>query len=522
MHVRYIAVAAALLAMPALAAQPCESEYTSTRGLIRSASVGQGNEQKLMTKVVNAWRSYTSFDADGRATAVASLATAQALLTTSATKNVPPSTRTQLSRSLQQLSDCMTSHNVTGSATINVHVSVQNDTGSLDSVGAGTTICVDGLDAGTTDATGRAVIKVRPGTIVLSANRFGTQVGNEEVTIAAGETQTVEVILSDGKQVATPRIIIADEITDGILPSTFTTLTLHMLDDGDKPVLLKCLDSVAIEVPNETRNLRPSFVLGAKGEVLLKDVAVLRTFLQDRFGPFSLRVHGFDEQKHLIIGNISFELGRYRLSGKVIREGRPETGETFIRATMSRSGLTLRTVTDATGAFTFSSVPDGLVVIAAQLEKDGHAFYANQSLVLDADRTVQLSLAPASAAAQKVQPAEGSQYNAIVLSVDHGTISLTSERIVKLEQPPHAEPETPEDRQANKLSVWGFNETGTVVYHTVIRLQWLRSEFGGPVEIPITAVSIYAPQGTTQLHVKAWNPPLEATFKLDAAAKERQ
>lgn len=387
----------ALVTPAGAATTPCQAEYRAAVTAVRSAHLGRGNEQKLVTKLDNAWRKYASLTKNGPDQAVKDVQNALDLLDSNATKQIPPSAVTPIRAAISSFLACLKSTPAPQSGMLTVRTFMVDPTlgGAGASAGAGVILAVDGGDeVARTGSDGTATFRILAGSSTVLAHRYGSQAGSVTVSIEPGQALTVDVVLSDGKQIGERGDVVVDEVLDdGVLPSNFPTLTLRLSRDG-AAIPVRTVASAELSAPGESITASGLFTVGAGGEVRLASVETLRTLLDDRIDPFELKLHLIDATGKSYYETVPFAVGRYSLNGTVTASASSGIGTSglFILAIHSQSGLAFRTTTDGSGGFAFTNLPEGQYQVSTEAQQGSLVVRADQPVVLVADGTVTLPL----------------------------------------------------------------------------------------------------------------------------------
>src|SRR5260370_16860640 len=106
-----------------------------------------------------------------------------------------------------------------------------------------------------------------------------------------------------------------DELTDGVLPGDFSSVTIHLVDSRGNIIPLASADVLELTSAGSTLTAAPYLAIRPTGEIAATDIPGLRALLSDRFGPFELRVRGYDPQFRSYHGGAVVGLGRFCATG---------------------------------------------------------------------------------------------------------------------------------------------------------------------------------------------------------------
>ena len=378
------------------ATTPCLQEYRSALTAVRSAHLGRGLEQKLTTKLDNAWRKYAALSKNGPEQAARDVQNALDLLDSNATKQIPPSLVTAIRNAITSFSGCLKATPAPQSGTVTVRTFLLNPSlgGAGASAGSGVSITVDGEEFARTGTDGTATVRILTGTSTIVAQRYGNQAGSAVVSIDPGQALTVDIVLTEDKEIGERGDVAADEVLDsGVLPQNFQTLTLRLSRDGST-IAVKKIASAELRSAGESFTISDQFTIGGSGEVRLVSATALRDLVDDRVDPFEVRLHLVDASGNSFYETVPFAVGRYALDGSVTASSVSglNTGGLYVLAVHSQSGLAFRTTTDASGAFHFTNLPEGQYQVSTEAQQGSVTLHADQPVVLVANGTVTLRL----------------------------------------------------------------------------------------------------------------------------------
>lgn len=193
-------------------------------------------------------------------------------------------------------------------------------------VGAGYAILVDGVPRAITDATGVATLPVPLSSTSVSALHRPSEAGTAPIAPVAGQTQAVDIIVSDDAELYGDANLRIDQVRQALLPGDFTALRLRFIDrDGNT---IKLIDLIGVELyDGDDRSLglqTKHFQLEKEGTVVLIDLASIRNLL-DRPGRLQLELMGTDAQGVEYSGRVAFYVSHKRISGTP-RDSLPSSG----------------------------------------------------------------------------------------------------------------------------------------------------------------------------------------------------
>ncbi|HET9211101.1 MAG TPA: hypothetical protein VFR03_11920, partial [Thermoanaerobaculia bacterium] len=378
----------------------CGPSHDSAVSAITGAQLGQGIERKLVTKVDNAWRMFQAGGKNGLKNALHQLDVALRLLDSPATKQIPPQTRDAVRHAIEDFQTCLVGGPPAETATLTVHTFLPSDAspdGKGDPAGAGVLVIVDGLELGVTGSDGVATVEVPAGTITVEARLYPSNVGTAEVTLAAGQSGQVDIILDEGKEPAEPTDLVLDESVDGVLPQAFSTFTLRFVKADDTTVQLSHLDEVELLDPNGGSSifLQSQFALQPNGTVTATNPAALSSLFQARSGAIEMRMHGTDATGRTHDNLVRFYLSRFQVSGRLVAPPSfpgLDTSGIFITATILNTPLVFHAVSDGSGNFSFPLLPSGNLEIHSETFQNGKYYYGQGIAVLNRNLSVVVTM----------------------------------------------------------------------------------------------------------------------------------
>lgn len=380
--------------VPAAAQPACTAAYQTATSAIAAGATGQGVLMKLTTKVANAWRMFQ----DGRRdSSLQELDVALNMLGGQPTKQIPDSTRAEISAALIAFRECLSTGQPPAVATLTIRTFLLDETQpdqKGEPAGAGVYIRIDGAAIGQTGDDGTLTAQVPAATIFVQAIVPSFSVGQATVTLAPGSSGEVSLVLDDGKQVVENTDLVLQELTDGVVPASFTSFTLRF-DRAGTPVALETIDLIELldRSGDIIAELKPLFSLSG-GAMSAANLASLSSTLRGQAAnPIAIRAQGVDAQGFTHAGTVHFRLGRFRLVGVLTP---PPSNPALavagieVRVTLLGTPVVFTRVSDANGRFEVPSVPLGNVGFDSQTARNGLFYYGQGTLFLTADRSVSL------------------------------------------------------------------------------------------------------------------------------------
>ena len=262
----------------------------------------------------------------------------------------------------------------------------------------GAAVYVDRILAGTTGDDGVFAAAVSAGQHEIHVNWEGFQGAQAEAQVSVGATNNLELTLNC-EGLIEPAGIESPQLVNGLLGYPFAALSFGLLDAAGRPLPLTQLDDIHLELPEQTAqrsmyalmqtnqsgevtgfsnyfDLTGQFTLDATGRVVATNVAALAQLLEPLAGELRLSIQGEDRFGFIYSAELSFQLGRYYLSGQVVSPGFPALPLTnvAIKASLLNGGAVLTTTTDASGQFLLWPLPDCNVALTALTDWEGRLY----------------------------------------------------------------------------------------------------------------------------------------------------
>lgn len=389
----------ALLAIPAAADAPCSGTHEAAQDTVVTAEIGLGLQQKLLTKIDNAWRLYSSGRKNGRKDAVHSLEVALRLLDTPATKQIPAAKRGAIRTAIQSFLACIQGGGEVQTATLIVRT-FDVDFNAVDERGApaagGAIVRINGLESGITGADGTLTLEVAAGEIEVDAIVYPSTSGSRTVTTTAGQRHTADVVLYDSMEPVEPTALEMAEAPDAVLDRTFTTATFRFVEANDAVVPMKKVYLAELNPEGDSQMLDASwFAPQANGTVSVTNMTAFRNAIFAASGEIQLRLRAEDTRGRLHDAVVTFFLARFRISGRLYA---PPSNQALNVAGLTVVGKVLNTpivlyaTTDVGGRFTFPLLPSGNFEFKSESLQDGRWYYGQGVLVLDANYDLSVNM----------------------------------------------------------------------------------------------------------------------------------
>lgn len=135
------------------------------------------------------------------------------------------------------------------------------------------------------DDAGLALLEVPAGEFELTALIPSTAIATVTVSIDAGQTRSIALVLDDSKEVVSPAAAVVDGMAGDVLPHGFRTFGIRLFDGGTRRPL-RYISEIAIEDAsgNILLALGDMFTVDAIGDMQPLDIAALRAALRPYAG----------------------------------------------------------------------------------------------------------------------------------------------------------------------------------------------------------------------------------------------
>ncbi|GGK05246.1 hypothetical protein [Luteimonas terricola] len=363
--------------------------YYDTANVVIATEVdGRGEQRKLQTKLDNAWRAF--WKDKQLSTANNSLDTLDQLLASNATKGVSEESKVLIALVVSEFRQCINGQPAAGTATLAVSVFYFDETtsdGKGEPAGEGVYLFVDGNHLASTDANGQAMLTVPAGTVAVQAIVPSTAIAEATVVASEGTTVPLQLILDDSKEVTSPVQLSVSGMTGDVLPSTFDSFAITLLDNGASRAAVAVAE-VAIEddLGNTLERLTDDFQVDAFGRLLPPDLAVVANAVAKYPGKaLVLRVMAEDALGFTLLGTQPLYLGQYTLNVALVAPpSNPSLPVAGVQVTyqLMGTGLILAGTSDGAGHLTFGQVPLGNANLDSVTVEAGRYYYGQASFFL--------------------------------------------------------------------------------------------------------------------------------------------
>ena len=310
---------------------------------------------------------------------------------------VPPDLREEITSDLDQLRHCLARAKPPQLATLRVRVLGYAEDAPKMVPQAGARVHVDGIPVGRTSRDGRLTVRVPPGPIEVSAEIPLTLANFAEVNLAPGKSGSVEITLSDGKEVDEHTTLLLVEAVDDIVPLSAPSLTLRFMQGSRFAPVARIEQIDANDLQGSFRANLADYFRVVNGEIVATNPARVFEALRPQFGEtVVLNVHAMasaDDEAH--DGRFAFRVGQWPLS--VTLEAPPSNpalsvSKIEVGVSLLGAGIAVQRVSDAKGRFDVASFPAGTVAFECVAVSGGKYYYGDATLVHSGPRSITLVL----------------------------------------------------------------------------------------------------------------------------------
>lgn len=270
--------------------------------------------------------------------------------------------------------------------TLEVRAVLDDGTGGPgESAGAGVVIRLDGTEVGTTDLSGALTVVQPPGTFLLAAVIPSMAAGEREVTLEAGVTTAVTVVLIE-QEVIEPADLTLVELVNGALPLDTTTITLQFVHAG-AVVPITSLFEVELHSADpaaEGSDLTGLFVVTPEGTIAAVDATSVISKVVVIASDSRLRVNAGDDKGFSYAGTVVFAPGLYRV--QVQLEAPPSQPSLPVDGLQVRlrygTGVELLSTSDSDGGCELTQVPGSMLELEVLTEMGGITYTGQAAIAV--------------------------------------------------------------------------------------------------------------------------------------------
>ncbi len=297
---------------------------------------------------------------------------------------LPPDRRARLASALDALRNCLAATEPPPLATLTLRVLADGPEAS-NHIGPqpGARVHVEGVAVGRTGRNGTLTARVPSGPISVEAEVPISHWNWTDINLAPGRSETVEITLSEGKEVSERTVLVLAEAVDDIVPITSKSLTLKFMREG-RLAPVTSIDQ--IDLVDREGNFKGSlnkYFSVVRGELVSTDAGrVFEALAPQIWQTIALQVQAmFDHELHQ--GTIAFRVGQSPLSvtlapppsNPALAVSNIEVGVSLIGA-----GIALQRVSDANGRLEIESLPHGTIGLECVVVVNGRYYYGDAIL----------------------------------------------------------------------------------------------------------------------------------------------
>ena len=303
-------------------------------------------------------------------------------------------TRAELTASIHALKGCLAAARPAPLTWVTISVFEESDIaegGRGKPAGAGVFLDVEGIPIGRTGPDGTLEAKLPSGTIQIVATEYPSSWGQETVTLSAGDSRAVSIVMASDKEPSEESELVLEEAPDDILPTNPPSVTLKFVQDDD-PVTIETIEELRVsDDPDALGEDLERFFTVTHGSLRATNAAAVyeRMARHSRIGrPLSIEAMAIDTEGRTHSGVVGFHLGRFKLA---VTLAAPPSNPALpvsniaVRISIIGSDVAMTRVSDANGRFEIESLPDATIDIDAHLATSDNHYYADGLVTLCGD-----------------------------------------------------------------------------------------------------------------------------------------
>lgn len=358
----------------------CYIEYTETQGTILGEILAPGSS-KVRAHISQAWGRF--WQQQPISSVNERIDSALTILASNAIHGATPESKAIAEEVILEFRACVNGEDPGNTAQVNLSIYMLDETAPDlrgDPAGAGVRIYVDNQFVTLTNDNGQASFEVPAGEFELMAVIPSTAIATTGVSINAGETRNIELILDDSKEVVFPATAVVSSMIGDLLPYNFTTFEIQLFNSGvHRPI--EYISEIAIEddIGNLLLPLSDSFAVDPNGNMLPADVAALSAALAPYRGrELVLKAEGEDSIGFTLTARKKLFIASYGLQVQlVVPPSNPALalGSIEVSYELMGTSLSLHRTSDAAGSASFGLVPFGNTTVTAHTSQGGRDYY---------------------------------------------------------------------------------------------------------------------------------------------------
>jgi hypothetical protein len=310
---------------------------------------------------------------------------------------IPTDQHKELASALDALRNCLatTEPPAVGTLTVRVFGHAPDSTSDVGPQ-AGARVYVEGVAVGRSGPDGTLTARVPSGPISVEAEIPIDQWGGVDINLTPGQSDAIEITLSEDKEVNEHTTLVLAEAIDDILPVTAPSLTLKFIRDGRLAPVTLIDDIEVVDRNGDVRAAIEEQFRVVRGEIVATNAARVFEVLAPQFDdPIVLRVLAIDAEHGMHQGHIAFRVAQWPLS---VRLEPPPSNPALsvsnieIGISLLGEGIAVQRVSDANGRFELESFPSGTVAFDCVVVSNGWYYYGDAMLDHSGPESVTLIL----------------------------------------------------------------------------------------------------------------------------------
>jgi hypothetical protein len=297
---------------------------------------------------------------------------------------IPADLRQEITSELDALRNCLATTKPPRLATLTVRFLGHTEDASRMVPQAGARVHVNGISIGRTNRDGRLAVRVPSGPIEVSAEIPISHAGFAEVDLPPGRSGSVEITLSDGKEVAEPSTLVFAQAVDDIVPVTARSMTPRFMQDSRLAPVASIDQIDVVDDQGDFRTDLTKHFSVAGGELVATSAVRVFEVLRPYFGKtIILQVQAMTSSSAMHQGKTAFRVAQWPLtvtleappSKRALSVSNIEVGVSLIGA-----GIAVQRVSDAQGRLEVSSFPEGTIALECVAVAGGKYYYGDATL----------------------------------------------------------------------------------------------------------------------------------------------
>ena len=230
---------------------------------------------------------------------------------------------------------------------------------------AGARVYVEGIAVGRTGRNGTLTVRVPSGPIGVEAEIPIDQWNWTDISIAPGQSESIDITLSEGKEVTERTALVLAEAVDDIVPLASKSLTLKFMRDGRLAPVARIEQVDVVDREGNLKGRLDEQFAVVNGAIVATSAARVFQALAARFDDtIGLQVQAMGSERQLHQGKIAFRVGQSPLSVTLSPPpSNPGLAVSNIEVGLSilGAGIAMQRTSDANGRIDVAAFPHGTV-----------------------------------------------------------------------------------------------------------------------------------------------------------------